>query len=106
LPYKDGKSPLTLQALPRAVKRLQERIGIEHWTIHDTRRSFATHLGETLKIEPVVIEKCLGHKMPRIMATYNKNEMLCERKQALNAWGKYIENLLTNSNIFPFEKAI
>ena len=31
------------------------------------------------------------------MATYNKNEMLHERKEALNQWGQYIENLLTDN---------
>mgnify|MGYP003646184177 FL=1 len=35
--------------------------------------------------------------MPKIMATYNKNEMLHERKEALNQWGQYIENLLTDN---------
>ena len=55
----------------------------------------ATQLGETLRIDPVVIEKCLGHKMPKIMATYNKNEMLPERKEALDKWGKYIEKLVS-----------
>lgn len=106
LPYKDGKSPLTLNALPRAINRLQERIGIEHWTTHDARRSFATHLGEALRIEPVVIEKCLGHKMPRIMATYNKNEMLPERKDALNRWSQHLNLLLLNENIIILKQAV
>jgi integrase len=106
LPYKDGNNPLTLNALPRAVNRIQKRVGIAHWTIHDARRSFATHLGETLRIEPVVIEKCLGHKMPRIMATYNKNEMLAERKEALNQWGNYIDSVVYNKNILPLLKVI
>jgi integrase len=106
LPYKDGNSPLTLNALPRAINRIQQRIGIAHWTIHDARRSFATHLGETLRVEPIVIEKCLGHKMPRIMDTYNKNEMLAERKEALNQWTNYIESFLYIDNIIPLLKAI
>lgn len=90
----DGQSPLSDRALPKAVIRLQERIGIQKWTAHDLRRTFATQLGETLRADPVVIEKCLGHKMPKIMATYNKNEMLPERKEALDKWGKYIEKLV------------
>lgn len=106
LPYKDGNSPLTLNALPRAINRIQQRVDIAHWTIHDARRSFATHLSETLRIEPVVIEKCLGHKMPRIMATYNKNEMLAERKEALNQWTNYIESFVYSDNIVPLLKAI
>lgn len=106
LPYKDGNSPLTLNALPRAINRIQQRVDVAHWTIHDARRSFATHLGETLRIEPVVIEKCLGHKMPRIMATYNKNEMLPERKNALELWGKYIEDFIISENVISFKQAI
>lgn len=94
----DGQSPLSDRALPKAVIRLQDRIGIEKWTPHDLRRTFATQLGETLRIDPVVIEKCLGHKMPKIMATYNKNEMLPEREEALDKWAKFIENLVSSED--------
>lgn len=104
LPSIDGNTPLTLNAVPRAIKRIQNRVGIPQWTAHDARRSFATHLGETLRIEPVVIEKCLGHKMPKIMATYNRNEMLHERKSALELWSQYIENLVNLNNVIPFEQ--
>ncbi|MCC5792097.1 MAG: tyrosine-type recombinase/integrase [Legionellaceae bacterium] len=90
----DETSCITDKAIPRAVKRIQERLGIPQWTAHDLRRTFATQLGETLDIDPVVIEKCLGHKMPKIMATYNKNEMLPQRKEALEQWSKCILNLV------------
>lgn len=89
----DGLAPITDRALPRAVNRLQDRIGIPKWTAHDLRRTFATQLGETLNIDPVVIEKCLGHKMPKIMATYNKNEMLPQRKEALEKWSEFVLNM-------------
>lgn len=92
-----GISPeksLDENALPRAIRRIQDRVGIPEWTAHDLRRTFATQLGKTLNIDPVIIEKCLGHKMPRIMATYNKNEMLPQRKEALEKWSKCIEELL------------
>lgn len=101
----DSAKPLSDNALARAVSRNQDRIGIPHWTAHDLRRTFATQLGETLRIDPVVIEKCLGHKMPRIMATYNRNEMLPERKEALNAWSNYIETIV-NNNVVSFKRAI
>ena len=103
---KDIDQPLTENVLARAVSRIQNRVGIPKWTAHDLRRTFATQLGESLQIDPVVIEKCLGHKMPKIMATYNKNEMLPERKNALDQWGKYMTNLIGNSNVIPFKKAI
>ena len=86
--------PLSDKAIVKAVSRIQERVGIPHWTPHDLRRTFATQLGETLQIDPVVIEKCLGHKMPKIMATYNKNEMIPQRKEALVRWSQTIEELI------------
>jgi hypothetical protein len=49
---------------------------------------------------PVVIEKCLGHKMPKSMATYNKNEMLPQRKEALGRWSQHLE-FLSQDNIVP-----
>ena len=91
--------PISLKALSRAINRIQERVGIPHWTAHDLRRSFCTQLGETLHVDPVVIEKCLGHKMPKIMATYNKNEMLPQRKEALTRWSQYLDTLLQNNVI-------
>ncbi len=89
----DDQSILSDRAMPRAVIRIQSRVGIPHWTAHDLRRTFATQLGEALHIDPVVIEKCLGHKMPKIMATYNKNEMLPQRKDALERWSQQLESL-------------
>ncbi len=92
----DGLDLISDRALPKAIHRLQKRIGIIKWTAHDLRRTFATQLWETLNIDPVVIEKCLGHKMPKIMATYNKNEMLLQRKEALNKWSEFVSTF-TNS---------
>lgn len=94
LPGLMTNKPLDEGAIPRAIKRIQNKIGIPEWTAHDLRRTFATQLGETLNVDPVVIEKCLGHKMPRIMATYNKNEMLLQRKDALEQWAQCVQNLL------------
>ena len=87
------------------MNRIQERLGIEQWTPHDLRRTFATQLGESLQIDPVVVEKCLGHKMPKIMATYNKNEMLPQRKEALDRWGKLIETLVFHKDTLAVDQS-
>lgn len=93
--FKNGES-LSDKAIAKAVKRIQERVAIPQWTPHDLRRTFATLMGEALHIDPVVVEKCLGHKMPKIMATYNRNEMLLQRQEALEKWSSFIENLITS----------
>ena len=99
----DTSSSLSEKAISKAISRIQDRVGIPYWTAHDLRRTFATQLGEALHVDPVVIEKCLGHKMPKIMATYNKNEMLPQRKEALTRWNQYLENLL-HDNVVPLQR--
>ena len=90
----NASSPVSEKAISKAISRIQERVGIPYWTAHDLRRTFATQLGEALHVDPVVIEKCLGHKMPKIMATYNKNEMLPQRREALECWALCIQRLM------------
>ena len=92
--------PLDANALPRAIRRIQTRIGIPKWRAHDLRRTFARQMNEHLNINPVVIEKCLGHKMPGIMATYNINEMLPQRKQALERWAECLQKFI-GEDAFP-----
>lgn len=89
----DGLSSISEKAISKAINRIQERVSIPYWTAHDLRLTFATQLGEALHTDPVVIEKCLGHKMPKIMATYNKNEMLTQRKEALEKWSELVFDL-------------
>ena len=40
------------------------------------------------------------------MSTYNKNEMLPERKEALEKWEQHIENMIKSNNIIYFKEAI
>ena len=87
------------KSLGHSVKRSQTRIGIEKWTLHDLRRTLASRLADTLGIDVVVIEKLLGHKLPKIMATYQKDEMIPKRQAALEAWSDKIEILVNNDNI-------
>jgi len=102
---KDDSKPLTDKALPRAVKRTEGRIeGVTPWTPHDLRRTFNTQLSG-MGIMPHIVEKCLGHKMPTIMATYNQYEYLPERQEALKQWSQKIEILITNSNVILLKQA-
>lgn len=96
---KPKEKALSEKALGRAILRSQDRIGIEKWSIHDLRRTFASRMADTLDIDVVVIEKLLGHKLPKIMATYQKDEMLPKRKTALEAWSDKINMLVNNNNV-------
>jgi len=56
-------------------------------------------MADTLNVDIIVIEKLLGHKLPKIMATYQKDEMLNKRQDALEQWSYTINILVTNSNV-------
>jgi integrase len=57
----------------------------EAWTLHDLRRTLATHMNN-MGIAPHVVEQLLGHSMPGVMAIYNRSLYLPEKLDALNKW--------------------
>ena len=71
--------------------------GIEHFVIHDLRRTCRSLLAE-LSIQPHIAERCLNHKIKGIEGVYDRYDYFDERKQALNSLTKKVVSLLTNSN--------
>jgi integrase len=63
------------------------------WTLHDVRRSWATHVNEMIGA-PHVVEAALnhlsGHKAG-VAGTYNKASWLPERVQAMQLWADLLE---------------
>ena len=70
---------------------------VPHWTLHDLRRTAATGMAQ-LNIAPHVVDKVLNHvsgTIRGVAAVYNRFEYLEERRAALEAWGRYVENLVS-----------
>lgn len=67
----------------------------EPWTLHDLRRTLATHMNN-MGIAPHVVEQLLGHSMPGVMAIYNRSLYLPEKLDALNKWHERLELLAGN----------
>lgn len=115
MPSRKDDAPIDEKALSKAlrdrqlVKPLKNR-SAKHvgalrlaggdWSPHDLRRTFATRLAD-LAVPPHVIERCLNHTMQGVMAVYNRNDYLPERRAALDAWGVELERIFTpaESNI-------
>ena len=66
--------------------------GLEHFTLHDLRRTARTHLAR-LGVSPHVAERCLNHKLPGINDTYDTHDYLSERRLALNGWADLLVRL-------------
>jgi integrase len=67
------------------------------WTAHDLRRTLASRMGD-LNIPPHVIEKGLNHSLGGLLAVYQHQEYLPERKAAFEAWGASLDLLTAPKN--------
>lgn len=82
-------------------------VTIPHWTLHDLRRSAATHMSR-LGVDVIVIERVLGHTMRGVMATYQRNTFDNEKRAALTVWSDYLSGLLRSqdSNVIPLRHGV
>lgn len=87
--------------LDAAIATLRKRRRIREpmlaWRIHDLRRTFVTMLGELGIASPHVVEAVInhvsGHKSG-VGGIYNRALYMEERRQALDAWASYVEELV------------
>ena len=77
--------------------RLDARLGLEPWTLHDFRRTASTILHERLDVVPWVVESVLGHVSGHkagVAGVYNKSVYLAQRRDALERLAGYVTGLL------------
>jgi integrase len=66
--------------------------GIEHFTVHDMRRTARTHLAG-LGVDRFVAERSLNHKLGSVEGIYNRHDYFAERHQALSAWAAVLDGV-------------
>jgi integrase len=99
-----GTSPIkgfsrAKQRFDTAVAKILETTP-EGWTFHDLRRTCATGM-ERLQINLPVIEAVLNHKSGTkrgVAGIYPRHEYADESRAALEAWGRYIGQLVSESD--------
>lgn len=69
---------------------------LARWTLHDIRRSVATHMGEALGIEPWIIELVLNHRghQKGVAGIYNRSRYLPQVRTALLLWGDHLMSIV------------
>lgn len=70
-------------------RRRAQETEVDHFTLHDFRRTGATHL-TAAGVEPEVVELLLGHRIGGIRGVYMKHRYLEERRAALKAWSEML----------------
>jgi len=95
-----SKSKRRLDAAMLKAKRAELVVrkgdAVAGWTLHDLRRTAATGMAR-LNFPPHVVDKVLNHvsgTIRGIAAVYNRFEYFEERRAALEAWGRYVSDLI------------
>lgn len=73
--------------------------GVEHFVIHDLRRTCRT-LMEMIGIEEKVTERCLNHKIKGVRGVYNRHDYYEERKEALQKLAYLLFNYIDHPELF------
>jgi integrase len=79
-------------------ENLLGKVGIEHFTIHDLRRTCRSLLA-SLGVQGHIAERCLNHKLKGVEGIYNRHDYLPERKEALEKLSTYL------TPIFNYKKS-
>jgi integrase len=67
--------------------------GVNGWTIHDLRRTSRTLLSRA-GVAPDIAERCLGHAIVGVRATYDRFAYLDQKRQAFEALAALIERIV------------
>jgi integrase len=92
-----GRDDTGYQSFGSAKPRLDKRLGIAPWRIHDIRRSVVTHMAEKLGIQPHIIEAVInhvsGHKAG-VAGIYNRASYSKEKREALDLWARHVMSVV------------
>jgi integrase len=83
---------------------------LDHWVVHDLRRSVSTLMNDRLGILPHVVEAILNHvsgSKRGVAGVYNKALYLRERSDALNLWADHLMSIVEGreNNVTPLRRA-
>ncbi len=96
-PSPTGTGAITAHAATRAISRARPGLGIDHFRVHDLRRTAATGMA-ALGINPHTISHVLDHtsvtKGTVTGAVYVKYSFDREKREALDTWGAQLETIV------------
>ena len=94
----------------RMLKRIRKAIGEDendrasHFSLHDIRRAFVSHLAGQFDID--LLDQCLGHTRRGVLGVYQRSVRWPERVRALNTWAELILGVVEDRNVLPFARRV
>lgn len=89
-----GRSPI--RSFSKGLRHIHAQSKTSDWRFHDLRRTAASGMAR-LGIAPHVVEKVLNHisgTISGVAAVYNRYGYDAEKREALEAWGKCLEEMM------------
>jgi len=86
-----------LSGLQKAIQRVRRRAGIE-LRGHDLRRTAASNMA-SMGTPRIVIARILNHVETGVTAVYDRHSYDREKREALDAWGRWLEGLLNDRSV-------
>ena len=94
----DGKQPVSFG---RVKRNFIDRSGVKNWRMHDLRRTARTLLSRA-GVDVDIAERCLGHALPAIRATYDHHGFEREMRAAFEKLAALIERIVNpTDNVVP-----
>ena len=107
-PSAKADAPITAHAATRAIGRTRPQLGLEHFRVHDLRRTVATGMA-SLGTHPHTISLVLDHisatKGTVTGAVYVKYSFDREKREALERWATHLSGLSTHALFSVPDKA-
>jgi integrase len=85
---KTSSTPYSTWSKPKTA--LDKASGVTNWTLHDIRRSVATHMSKELKVDYLTIEALLNHTPQGVRGVYNRDDRMEEMRDALYKWELFV----------------
>lgn len=98
--FQHGRSGITENALPRAVRRCWAAFGDDpddRWRPHDLRRTMRTGLAAA-GIPESIAEKAVGHTQKGIVAVYDQHRYDAEKQTAMEAWERRLQRIASGKS--------
>ncbi|MBL8407517.1 MAG: integrase arm-type DNA-binding domain-containing protein [Candidatus Accumulibacter sp.] len=102
---RDPHTPMSDAAVNAALRRMGYDTRTEI-TGHGFRAMARTILHEELHIKPEVIEHQLAHAVPDALGgAYNRTKFLKERKEMMQTWANYLDELKQGAAVIPLSRS-
>jgi integrase len=93
-PGLSGDKCLSPRTMSQTIIKNRELIGIDHFTVHDLRRTMAS-LMTGMGIPRLTVSKVLNHSEGGTTRIYDRHTYDAEKLQALETWQRKLRNILT-----------